>query len=127
MTEKQLKEVKPGDRLLIHVEVVRHDPKGYGIDVGAVHPNDGHIIACSFYAYQTAAAITPEACSAQEEPYGVCCYTGEHGTFWAVEHVNGGRVATFFTNALPDAQKKAVTLRDKLNYLFNKGKEKSND
>ncbi|MBR3925567.1 MAG: hypothetical protein IKJ58_02250 [Akkermansia sp.] len=123
MTEKQLKEVKPGDRLLIHVEVLRHDPKGCGLDVATVHPEDGHIIGSAFFAYCEACSITPEACSVQEEPYGVCCYTGEHGTFWAVEHVYGGRVATFFTHALPDAQKKAVKLRDKLNYLFNKGKE----
>ena len=123
MTEKQIKEVKPGDRLLIHVEVVRHDPKDYGIDVGTVHPEDGHIIGTVFFTYSEASAITAEACSVQEEPYGICCYSGEHGTFWAVEHVYGGRVATFFTNALPNAQKHAITLRDKLNYLFNKGKE----
>lgn len=123
MTEKQLKEVKPGDRLLIHVEVLRHDKKGCGLDVATVHPEDGHIIGSAFFAYCEACSITAEACSVQEEPYGVCCYTGEHGTFWAVEHVNGGRVATFFTHALPNAQKHAVTLRDKLNYLFNKGKE----
>lgn len=125
MTENRLKEVKPGDRLLIHVEVVRHDPKGYGIDVGTVHPEDGHIIGTSFFAYCEACSITAEACSVHEEPYGVCCYTGEHGTFWAVEHVNGGRVATFFKNAIPEAQKEAVRLRDKMNHLFNsqKGKE----
>lgn len=127
MTEKQLKEVKPGDKLLIHVDVLRHDPKGCGLDVATVHPEDGRIIGAAFFAYCEACSITVEACSAQAEPYGVCCYSGEHGTFWAVEHVNGGRVATFFVNALPDAQKKAVTMRDKLNYLFNKGKEQSHD
>lgn len=123
MTEKQLKEVKPGDRLLIHVEVMRHDPKGYGIDVGTVHPEDGYIMGTAFFAYREACSITPEACSAQEEAYSVCLYTGEHGSFWAVEDASFQRVAAFHEGRVPDAKKLAVGLRDKLNYLFNKGKE----
>ena len=31
MTEKQLKEAKPGDRLLIHVEVLQQHPETYGV------------------------------------------------------------------------------------------------
>lgn len=119
MTEKQLRNTKPGDKLIIHVEVERHDPKGYGVDLVTIHPEDGHRISSAFYAYQEAVAISVEAASLEIEPYGVCCYSGADGTFWAVEDARGGRVATFFTHAVPEAQKEAVRLRDKLNHLFN--------
>lgn len=127
MTEEQLREAKPGDRLLIHVEVLRQHPETYGVELATVHPEDGHYISGAFYAYKEAPAIILESWSKQEEPYYACCYTGEHGTFWAVEHMNGGRVATFFKNYIPDAQIEAIKLRDKMNHLFNSQKdEKSN-
>ena len=123
MTENKLREVKPGDRLLIHVEVVRHDPKGYGLDLSTIHPTEEYRMGTAFYAYKEAPAITAEACSEQEEPYGVCRYTGEHGTFWAVEDASCQRVAEFYEGRVPDAKKLAVGLRTKLNYLFNQTKE----
>lgn len=125
MTEEQLKEVKPGDRLLIHVEVVRHDPKGYGVDLATVHPEDGHYIGGAFYAYQEAPAILQESCSKQERPYSICCSNGAHGRLWSVKHVSGLIVATFFEDTMPDAQKEAAKLRDKMNHLFNSQKESS--
>ena len=123
MTEEQLREAKPGDRLLIHVEVVRHDPRGRGVDLATVNPEDGNYIGVEFYRYEEAPAIILESWSKQEEQYYVCCYTGEHGTFWAVEHLNGGRVATFFNNYIHDAQIEAIKLRDKMNHLFNSQKK----
>lgn len=127
MTEEQLRDVKPGDRLLIHVEVVQHHPECHGVELATVHPEDGHLICGSFYAYDESHAIILESWSKQEEPYYICCYTGEHGTFWAVEHMNGGRVATFFNNYIHDAQIEAIKLRDKMNHLFNSQKENQNN
>ena len=125
MTEEQLREVKPGDRLIIQAEVVRHDPRGRGVDLATVHPEDGHYIGGAFYAYQEAPAIIPESCSVYKRPYSICRSSGVHGICWSVKHASGLIVATFVEDLMPDAQKEAINLRDKMNNLFNSQKESS--
>lgn len=123
MTEKQLKEAKPGDRLLIHVEVLQQHPETYGVELATVHPEDGHYIGGAFYTYREAPAIIPEACSVYKRPYSICRASGVHGISWSVKHACGLIVACFVEDAMPDAKNEAVKLRDKMNHLFNSQKK----
>ena len=119
MTEKRLREAKPGDRLLIHVEVLKQHPETYGVELATVNPEDGHLICKSYYWYEEAPAITPEYLEEHKRPYSICCSNGVHGICWSVKHASGVIVATFVEDIMPDAQKEAAKLRDKMNHLFN--------
>lgn len=51
---------------------------------------------------------------------------GERGTFWAVEKGMNHRAAAFYRHEMPDAEKVALAVRDKLNYFWQLlGKEES--
>ena len=126
MTEEQLREVKPGDRLIIYAEVLRPEPKNHGVYLATFHPEDGEHLGTEFYSYREAPAIIPEACSVYKRPYSICRSSGVHGICWSVKHASGLIVATFCENAIPEARKEAVKLRDRMNHLFNSQKEKNN-
>lgn len=85
MTEDMLRNAKPGERVVVRMQVMRHDPLGNGLDLGTVDPVDGHIISRNFFAYQEAGAIGKESFADDSQPWTVVPYTGEHGTFRAVE------------------------------------------
>lgn len=123
MTEYMLRNAKPGERVIVRMQVMRHDPLGNGLDLGTVDPVDGHVISRNFFAYKEAVAIGKESFDDDSEPWTVCQYTGEHGTFWAVEKGLNHRAAAFYRHEMPDAEKVALAVRDKLNHLWQIGKE----
>jgi hypothetical protein len=118
MTEDMLRNAQVGERVLVQMQVMRHDPLGEGLYLGTVDPVDGHVIGLNFFSYKEAVAIKKESYDDDSHPWTVCQYTGEHGTFWAVEKGLNHRAAAFYRHEMPDAEKVALAVRDKLNYFW---------